>query len=97
MILLRRPWLFSGICRNLRTAGSYRFVVSGESDQATRRIIVRDMMLSGGGAWFFLMMGAIIAILFWLLFTLVGPARANLHGHQVIIYTSRTRSMPEPI
>jgi iron(III) transport system substrate-binding protein len=57
----------------------------------------RDMMLSGGGAWFFLMMGAIIASLFWLLFTLVVQHERTLNGQQVIIYTSQDQVYAEPI
>src|SRR2546425_518548 len=57
----------------------------------------RDMMLSAGGAWLFLMMGAIIASLLWLLFTVVVQHERTLNVHQVIIYTSQDQVYAEPI
>ena len=55
------------------------------------------MMLSAGGAWLFLMMGAIIASLLWLLFTVVVQHERTLNVHQVIIYTSQDQVYAEPI
>jgi iron(III) transport system substrate-binding protein len=72
--------------------------MSGENPRPTKKDHwFRDMMLSAGGAWFFFMMGAIIATVPWLLFTVVVQRERTLNGHQVIIYTSQDQVYAEPI